>query len=324
MVHARTQHPNAPLTPEGRRRMVACLLDDGWTIEATADRFQVDAKTVRKWRDRFLTEGATGLVDRSSRPHRSPNRTPDDVAARVVDLRRRRRWGADRIADEVAVAPSTAQRILRDAGLGRLDHGDRATEPVVRYVRDRPGELIHVDVKKLAAIPPGGGWRTRGRGYDGEGSLARMVGYRFIHTAIDDHTRLAYSEILPDETAATAVGFWQRAVAWFDAHGITCERVLTDNGSAYKSGLWHRACAATGTTVKKTRPRRPQTNGKVERFHRILLEEWAYIRPWTSEHQRHVAYDGFIHYYNWHRPHGALRWATPISQLGDNLPSEHT
>lgn len=297
MVHARTQHPNAPLTPEGRHRMVACVLEGGWTIEATAERFQVDAKTVRKWRDRYLTEGDAGLMDRSSRPHRCPNRTPDDVAARVVELRRRRRWGADRIAHQTGVAPSTAQRILTEAGLGRLDRGDRVSEPVLRYVRDRPGELIHVNVKKLAAIPPGGGWRSRGRGYEGEGSQNRLVGYRFIHTAIDDRTRLAYSEIHRDEKAATAVGFWKRAVAWFAARGIVCERVLTDNGSCYKSGLWHRACAETGTTVKKTRPRRPQTNGKVERFHRILLEEWAYIRPWTSENQRHDAYNGFIHYY---------------------------
>jgi transposase InsO family protein len=325
VAHARAQHPNAPLTPEGRRRMVACVLDGGWTIEATAERFQVDAKTVRKWRDRFLTEGDSGLLDRSSRPKRSPKRTPRATRRRVIDLRRRRRWGADRIGHELGLASSTVQHILRDAGLGRLDRGDRATtgEPMRRYQRDRPGELIHVDVKKIAAIPPGGGWRLHGRGNDGTHGHSG-AGYRYIHTALDDRTRLVYSQILDDEQALTAAGFWNRAARWFSAIGIRCERVITDNGSCYRSGLWHRACAATGTTVKKTRPRRPQTNGKVERYHRILLEEWAYIRAWTSETQRAHGYDGFVHFYNHHRPHGALSWATPAHTLGDNLPAEHT
>ena len=329
MAHARTQHPNAPLTPEGRRRMVACVLHDGWTIEATAERFQVDAKTVRKWRDRFLAEGDPGLFDRSSRPKRSPNETPRHLRRRIVQLRRTRRWGADRIAHHVGVAASTVQHILRNEGLGRLDRGDRATrtEPVRRYQRDHPGELIHVDVKKLAAIPDGGGWRVRGRGYAGEHSVTRQVGYRYIHTALDDRTRLVYSEIHDDEQAVTAAAFWHRATAWFAAHGVRCERVITDNGACYKSGLWHRACAATATTVKKTRPRRPQTNGKVERFHRILLEEWAYIRPWHSDTQRQRAYPSFCHFYNHHRPHGALNWSTPAdthASLGDNLTAEHS
>jgi transposase InsO family protein len=242
----------------------------------------------------------------------------------VLHLRRKRRWGADRIAHEVGLAASTVQAILNAAGRGRLDRGDRATkEPVVRYQRDRPGELIHVDVKKISGIPDGGGWRVHGRGNDNY-QRGHQAGYRYIHTAIDDRTRIAYSEILTNEQAVTAVGFWHRAAAWFSAIGITCERVLTDNGACYKSGLWHQACATTGTTVKKTRPRRPQTNGKVERFHRTLLEEWAYIRPWSSETQRHAGYRGFIHFYNHHRPHGALGWATPTSILGDNLPKEHS
>ena len=326
MSHARSQHPNAPLTPEGRRRMVGCVLERGWTIEATAERFQVDAKTVTKWRDRFLVEGDAGLLDRSSRPRRSPNRTGRVSRRRVIRLRRKQRWGADRIGHEVGLAASTVQQILNRAGLGRLDRGDRATNTVqpLRYQRDTPGELIHVDVKKLAAIPDGGGWRIRGRGYVGEHARNRRVGYRYIHTAVDDRTRIAYSEILSDEKAITAAGFWKRAVAWFASLGITCERVITDNGSCYRSGLWHRACNETGTTPKRTRPYRPQTNGKVERFHRILLEEWAYIRPWTSETQRTHGYHGFIHFYNHHRPHGALGWATPTSTLTDNLPKEHS
>jgi transposase InsO family protein len=305
--------------------MVECVLDYGWTIEATADRFQVDAKTVRKWRDRFLAEGPDGLFDRSSRPHRSPNRTRRWTHRQVLRIRRKRRWGADRIAFEVGIAASTVRRILRAEGCARLDRGDRATDrpSVQRYQRERPGELIHVDVKKIASIPTGGGWRVRGIGYEGQFLRNRGHGYRYIHSALDDRTRIVYSEILDDEQATTAAAFWTRAVLWFSSIGITCERVLTDNGACYKSGLWHRACAATNTTVKKTRPRRPQTNGKVERYHRILLEEWAYIRPWTSERQRALGYQHFIHFYNHHRPHGALGWATPVSTRGDNLPAEH-
>jgi len=324
--HARQQHPNAPLTPVGRRRMVDCVVEQGWTITATAERFQVDAKTVRKWRDRFISEGPSGLRDRLSRPYRSPNRTPRPVCDQVLSLRRKRRWGAAHIAHEVGLASSTVQQILNRAGLGRLDRGDRATStpPVQRYERERPGELIHVDIKKIAGIPDGGGWRTRGRGYTGESSKTRRVGYRYIHTAVDDRSRIAYSEIHDNEQAVTAAGFWARAQAWYSSIGISCERVITDNGSCYRSGLWHRACQATATTVKKTRPYRPQTNGKVERFHRILLEEWAYIRPWTSEDQRADAYTGFIHFYNHHRSHGSLGWQTPTSIIRDNLPDMHT
>jgi hypothetical protein len=219
--------------------MVGCVLERGWTIEATAERFQVDAKTVTKWRDRFLVEGDAGLLDRSSRPRRSPNRTGRVSRRRVIRLRRKQRWGADRIGHEVGLAASTVQQILNRAGLGRLDRGDRATNTVqpLRYQRDTPGELIHVDVKKLAGIPDGGGWRIRGRGYVGEHARNRRVGYRYIHTAVDDRTRIAYSEILSDERAVTAAGFWKRAVAWFGSLGITCERVITDNGSCYRSGL---------------------------------------------------------------------------------------
>ena len=327
MSNGTGQHPNAPLTPEGRRRMVACVLDRCWSVAATAERFQVDAKTVRKWRDRFLAEGDAGLWDRSSRPRRSPNRTPEAQRRRVLQLRRKRRWGAAHIGFEVGLAASTVQAILNASGVGRLDQGDRATHtpklPAQRYQRERPGELIHVDVKKLGGIPSGGGWRTRGRGYPGEGAKARMVGYRYLHSAIDDRTRIVYSEILDNEQASTAAGFWARAAAWYQSIGIPVERVITDNGPCYRSGLWHRACAATATTVNKTRPYRPQTNGKIERYHRILLEEWAYIRPWTSETQRARAYTGFVHFYNHHRSHGALGWATPTSILKDNLPAMH-
>jgi transposase InsO family protein len=329
--HARSQHPNAVLTPKHRRRMVDCVLERGWTIEATAERFQVDAKTVRKWRARFLAEGEAGLQDRSSRPHRSPGRTPRSLRGRVIELRRRRRWGADHIAHEVGLSSSTVQSILRQAGLARLDRGDRATDEPRRprrYERDRPGELVHVDVKKLAAIPTGGGWRMHGRGAEHGTGRHSGAGYRYIHTAIDDRTRLAYGEVLDDEQAETAAAFWTRAVGWFALHGVTVERVITDNGPCYRSRAWAASCTATGATHKRTRPYRPQTNGKVERFHRILLEEWAYIRDWISEPARTHGHDQFMHFYNRHRSHGALGWQTPIATLnrlaGDNLPAAHT
>ena len=329
MAHARQQHPNAVLTPTGRRRMVVCVVEHGWTIEAAAERFQVDAKTVRKWRDRFLHEGVDGLHDRSSRPRFTPNQTPSAMQRRVVALRRRHRWGAAHIGHELGLAASTVQAILRREGLARLDRGDRATatEPPRRYQRSRPGELAHVDVKKLSGIPTGGGWRIHGRG-QAPPVKRSTTGYRFIHTAIDDRTRLAYSEIHDDEQAITAAGFWQRAYTWFAVHGVHIERVLTDNGSCSRSTLWRAAVAKTGTALKRTRPYRPQTNGKVERFHRIPLEEWAYIRPWRSDRQRALAYDGFMHFYNHHRSHGALGWATPIATLHrlteDNLPAQHS
>jgi len=329
VAHARTQHPNAVLTPRGRRRMVDCVLVRNWTVEATAERFQVDAKTVRKWRDRFRAHGEAGLVDRSSRPKRSPNRTSRGRCREVVRLRTTHRWGADHIAHETGLAASTVQSILNRAGLGRLDRGDRATdrEPVRRYERDRPGELVHVDVKKLSGIPAGGGWRIHGRGHAPPKRRA-TIGYRFVHTAIDDRTRLAYSEVLDDEQGLTAARFWRRAHAWFAAHGIPIERVITDNGACYRSFAWRDALESTGAIHKRTRPYRPQTNGKVERFHRLLLEEWAHIRDWNSEDQRRTAYTGFMHFYNHHRSHGALGWATPIATLGrlnqDNLPAVHT
>jgi transposase InsO family protein len=281
------------------------------------------------WRDRFIAEGEAGLEDRSSRPRRSPTRTPSRCRRHVLKLRREHRWGAAHIAFEVGIAPSTVQSILRAAGQGRLDHGDRATsskQRPQRYERERPGELIHIDIKKIAAIPDGGGWRMHGRGADGYGGHSG-AGYRYIHTAIDDRTRLAYSEILDNENKTTAAAFLTRALLWFGLRGITVERVITDNGSCYRSRLWAATCAQANVTPKRTRPYRPQTNGKVERFHRILLEEWAYIRDWTSENERVAGYDSFMHFYNQHRSHGALGWLSPIATLnriGDNVPVTHS
>jgi transposase InsO family protein len=246
-----------------------------------------------------------------------------------LELRRNNRWGAEHTAHEVGIAASTVQSILRAAGLGRLDRGDRATGSACRpqrYERDRPGELVHVDVKKIAAIPDGGGWRIHGRGPGISGGHSG-AGYRYIHSALDDRTRLTYSEILNDEQAATAAAFLARAVLWFRLRGVTVERVLTDNGACYRSRAWATACAQNTVVHKRTRPHRPQTNGKIERFHRILLEEWAYIRPWSSETERVVGYDRFMHFYNQHRSHGALGWSTPMATLTryqDNVPAGHS
>ena len=325
-MHARTQHPNASLTPKVRLRMVKTVLEDHWSVEATAERFQVDAKTVRKWRDRFLDEGPAGLYDRSSRPRSCPWTASAESRARVLELAPATA-GEAHLAHETGLAASTVQRILVTNGVGRLDRGDRATEPVVRYERERPGELVHVDVKKLAAIPEGGGWHVLGREAAPHHGHSN-AGYRYLHSAIDDRTRVVYSEVLDDEQASTAAGFWRRANDFYNAHGITVERVITDNGACYRSRVWRAALDASGITMKKTRPYRPQTNGKIERFHRILLEEWAYIRPWLSEAERLKHYRHFCHFYNHHRSHGSLGWSSPMEVLarlrGDNVPGSHS
>ena len=324
MSNAKPQHPNAALTPRQRRKMVLLVIDDGWTIEATAERFQIDAKTVTKWRDRYRAEGEEGLFDRSSRPNTSPNATPPECRRRIIELRKQRRWGAAHIGQKSAGPAPTVQTILISEGLRRLDSGDRATaEPIRRYQRDHPGELVHVDVKKLAGIPEGGGWRIHGRGRAPTAKRA-STGYRFLHTALDDRTRIIYSEIHSNEQAITAVGFWNRANEFFNQLGITVERVITDNGSCYRSKLWRTTLEDLGTTPKFTRPYRPQTNGKVERYHRILLEEWAYIRDWHTDRERSDHYEHFVHFYNHHRAHGALGWSTPISTLKDNVSGHHT
>lgn len=326
----RPQHPNAALTPVQRLKMVRVVVDGGWSVTAASQQFQVDPKTVRKWVQRYRGEGSGGLEDRSSRPRRSPNATPEPKRREVIKLRRRCRRGAGFISHVTGVPASTVQRICVSAGLGRLDRGDRSSgspEQVVRrYQRETPGELIHVDIKKLAGIPDGGGWRVHGKRGAGP---RQKVGYRYIHTAIDDRTRLAYSEIHNDETGATAAGFWGRAAAFYATAGVDCERVLTDNGGCYRSRLFHDALKATGTSPRRTRPYRPQTNGKVERFHRILNDEWAYAAHWHTDTQRSDAHQAFIHHYNHHRPHGALNYDTPIATLTrlqgrDNVPNMHS
>jgi transposase InsO family protein len=327
-------HANAPLTELGRLRLARGVVDDGWPLRRAADRFQVAVTTAKRWADRYRTEGAAGMRDRSSRPHRSPVRTPRPVERRVLHLRRTKRLGPVRLGWHLGLPASTCHAILRRAGAARLSHLDRATaEPIRRYEHPTPGDLIHVDIKKLGNIPHGGGHRTQGRH---QGKLNRTatpghttdawggagLGYAYLHTALDDHSRLAYTEILTDETKETATAFWRRAHAWFTAHGVTTVRVLTDNGSCYKSRLWHQTCAELNVRVKKTRPYRPQTNGKVERFHRTLTEEWAYAKPYTSEHARRKALPHFLHTYNHHRHHTAI--GGPPANRVPNLSGQNT
>jgi transposase InsO family protein len=274
-----------------------------------------------------------GMADRPSRPHASPGRTAQRTERRIVKLRVSGRLGPARIAFRLGLNPSTVHRVLARYGCPPLAHLDRATGRVVRrYERAAPGELVHVDIKKLGNIPDGGGWRAAGRAQGRKNKLATttarrsgspVIGYSYLHTAIDDHSRLAYSEICADERKETAVAFWHRAHAWFTAAGITIERVMTDNGSCYNSFAWRDALAATSIRHKRTRPYRPQTNGKVERFNRTLLDEWAYARPYTSETERRATFDTWLHTYNHHRGHTALGGHPPASRV-PNLSGQNT
>ncbi|MFI8266777.1 IS481 family transposase [Streptomyces sp. NPDC085665] len=319
-------HRNARLTVFGRRLLVE-RVRSGRPVAHVAAEMGVSRATAHKWIRRWRAEGEAGLHDRSSRPAKTPHRTSADVEARVCRLRRDRKLGPARIGSVLGLPASTVHRILRRHGLHRLAWLDRPTgQPVRRYERARPGELVHVDIKKLGRIPDGGGHRVMDRRAAMDNKIATtserksskpVIGYSYIHSAVDDHSRLAYSEALPDERQHTAIAFWQRANAFFAGHGITVERVLTDNGSCYKSKLFTRALAATGITHKKTRPYRPQTNGKVERFNRTLLDEWAYLQPYASNHQRDEALADFLHTYNHHRCHTALGGHPPISRVNN-------
>ncbi|MFE2415273.1 IS481 family transposase, partial [Kitasatospora sp. NPDC059408] len=306
-------HRNAPLTETGRLRLARCVVEDGWPLRRAAERFQVSPTTAKRWADRYRALGEAGMADHSSRPHRSPRRTATRTERRIIKVRVLRRWGPARIAYLLGLNPATVHRVLVRYRLARLAHLDRATgHPIRRYERAAPGELVHVDIKKLGNIPDGGGHKVRGR----KGSPSRSgVGYSYLHNAVDDHSRLAYSEILPDERKETATAFWTRAHEFFAQAGITVERVLTDNGSCYRSRLWRDALAAGGVTHKRTRPYRPQTNGKVERFNRTLLDEWAYAQPYRTEQERRDAFPAWLHTYNHHRGHTALRGKPPASRV---------
>jgi transposase InsO family protein len=315
-------HRNAPLTETGRLRLARCVVDDGWPLRRAAERFQVSPTTAQRWADRYRALGEAGMTDRSSRPHTSPRRTPTRTERRIIKVRVLRRWGPARIAHLLRLVPSTVHRVLTRFGLARLAHLDRTTGRAIRrYERARPGELVHVDIKKLGNIPDGGGHKMLGR-RAGRKNRAN-AGYSYLHTAVDDHSRLAYSEIHADEKKETATGFWTRAHAFFTTCGIAVERVLTDNGSCYRSRDWRDALAAAGIAHKRTRPYRPQTNGKVERFNRTLLEEWAYYRPYRSEQERRDVFPDWLHTYNHHRGHTALKGQPPASRV-PNLTGQYT
>ncbi|MBR7831491.1 IS481 family transposase [Actinospica sp. MGRD01-02] len=329
-------HRNAPLTETGRLRLATCIVEDGWPLRRAAERFQVSPTTAKRWADRYRESGVAGMADRSSRPHSSPRRTPSRTERRIIKVRLARRWGPARIAYLLGLNPATVHRVLSRYGLARLTHLDRATGAVVRrYEREAPGDLVHVDIKKLGNIPDGGGHKVHGRARGSRNSTASApianngtgprtkLGYGYLHNAVDDHSRLAYTEILADETKESAAAFWRRAQAFFTAAGVTVARVLTDNGSCYRSRLWRQTLTDAGIVHKRTRPYRPQTNGKVERYNRTLMDEWAYARPYTSEQQRRDALAGWLHTYNHHRAHTALGGKPPASRV-PNLTGQYS
>jgi transposase InsO family protein len=329
-------HRNAPLSELGRLRLARVIVEQGWPVARAAERFQVSRTTAHRWAQRYRAQGPAAMVDRSSRPHHSPQRTPTPVVRKVVHLRWTQRLGPAQIAARVGLAASTVHAVLVRCRISRLRDLDRATgQPVRRYQHDRPGQLVHLDVKQLGSIPAGGGHRFLGRAAGrrnrqadrSSGQLSRhhnpLIGHGFIHAAVDDHSRLAYAEIHGDETSQTAAGFLTRAQAWFAAHGVVIQRVLTDNGSCYRSRLWRDTCRRLAITPKRTRPYRPQTNGKVERFNRTLVEGWAYRRLYASEHARRAAFGPWLHWYNHHRPHSALGGRPPITRC-TNLPEPYT
>jgi hypothetical protein len=338
-------HPNAVLTPEGRRRL--CLrIDAKRPICHVADEVGLSRKTVGYWYARWVEHGEDGLIDGSSRPHRSPNQTPVEVEEQVCRLRRELKVGPVQLVAELAaigvqVPAATIHRILVRHGISRLRDldvsGEDLREPVRRYEYDEAGAMVHIDVKKLGRIPPGGGHRIHPRGSaahrEGErarhatarvraknGTRGTRVGYVYLHTAIDDHSRLAYTEELLDEKGTTAAGFWARAVKFFRRHGITkIHRVLSDNGACYRSLVFAAALARTRTRHHRTRPYRPQTNGKVERYHRTLASEWAYRQAWDNNEARSATLEAFLDRYNYVRGHTALKGRPPVTRTPNGV-----
>jgi transposase InsO family protein len=317
-------HRNAPLTPEGRLRL-CCLIEDGWTVAAAAESFRISRQTAHKWWRRYQEAGEAGLIDRSSRPRRCPTKTPAKVERRVVELRRRHQVSAARLAERAGLPASTLHRIWARHGVSRLSDLERRTGRTVRRIEtSRPGELVHIDVKKQAKIPPGGGWKIHGRGSqeDRDRRHRNRVGYAYVHSAVDAYTRLAYSEVHSNEQATTAVAFWRRARAFFATYGVDIERVMTDNGMCYRSFAFAAELRSAAIAHTRTKPYCPRTNGKVERYNRTLLNEWAYARPYRSEAARTRALDKWLHLYNHHRHHTAIG-GPPVSRL-NNVVGQNT
>jgi transposase InsO family protein len=322
-------HANAPLSETGRLRLAKVVVDDDWPLERAAERFNVSVTTAQRWASRYRAHGKAGMVDRSSRPKSCPHQLPRRTERRIVGLRVSRRWGPARIAYLLGLNVSTVHRVLTRFGCPPLRWTDPATGVRLRasrherrsYEMAEAGDLIHVDIKKLGLIPPGGGHRFVGRQSGRANSGQRGRGYAFIHNAVDDRTRLAYCEILTNERKETAAGFWARARAWFADAGIDVKAVMTDNGACYRSNLW--AHALGDAKHVRTRPYRPQTNGKVERLNRTMIEEWAYARPYRSETERVAEFPTWLHTYNHHRGHTSLNGASP-ADLVPNLAGQHT
>jgi transposase InsO family protein len=294
--------------------LIAQRLADGWSVQEVASSQGVTAKTVRKWRDRHAAEGAAGLVDRTSKPHRSPTRLAQEAEDQIEQLRRQRLTGPA-IARRLSRPVSTVGVVLRRRQLGRLTALD-PKPPMIRYEREKPGELIHIDIKKLGRIE-GVGHRITGdrSGQSNRRSAGRGLGWEFLHVAIDDASRLAYTELLPNERKESAIAFTNRAIDWFTQHGVTVERIMSDNGSAYKSFAFRDLLAERGIKHKRTRPYRPQTNGKAERFIQTSLREWAYAQPYQTSAARADAMLPWITEYNTRRPHSALNGKAPLIRL---------
>lgn len=313
-------HGNARLTPVGRLTLVA-RIEAGRPVAHVAAEMGISRPTAYKWWRRWQDNGEAGLIDRSSRPRSCPHRSPVDLEAAIEDLRRTLKLGPVRIGARLGVAASTVHRVLCRLGLNRLSWMDRPTGRVIRrYERDHPGELVHVDIKKLGRVPDGGGWRIHGR--EKRPSRHRGPGWDFVHAAIDDHSRIAYAEIHPDETANTCVAFWQRARAFFADHDIAVTGVMTDNAKAYLCDRFQAAITQDGARHWKIPPYSPQINGKVERLNRTLLDEWAYIQPWPNNPTRTAALDDWLHTYNHHRHHTAIG-GPPITRVND-LPGHYS
>jgi transposase InsO family protein len=304
-------HKNASLTPRGREEMVRAVVEGGLSKAAAARRYNTTVKTVSKWVERFRREGVEGLRDRSSRPHSLPSQTPPATRA-AVEVLRRQRYTGQQIAVELGISPATVSRILRSLGLNSLKALEPA-EPVRRYERECPGELIHIDIKKLGKFNRIGHRITGDR--RGQRS-SRGVGWEYLHLAIDDHSRVAYSEILPDEKRRSCLRFLCNALRFFSAHGIKVQRVMTDNGVSFRSRRYAKALRMLTIKHLRTKPYTPKTNGKVERLVQTALREWAYARAYDTSDQRAAELPNWLHRYNWHRPHGSLNAKTPISRLG--------
>jgi transposase InsO family protein len=313
-------HANAALSLNKRRQLCERVVDESWTVTKAAEAAEVSVRCARKWVGRYRAEGEPGLLDRSSAPRRIPHRTSEERVQAIAALRRLRFTGPE-IAETLQMALSTVSGILLRVGMGKL--GGLGLEPAVRYERDRPGELLHIDVKKLGRIKGGAGKRVTGKPRhnwersDRSGARRKMVGWEYVHIAIDDCTRLAYAEVLPDEKASSAIAFLHRARAFYRRHGIEIEQLITDNGGAYLSIAHAVACRALGIRHLRTRPYRPQTNGKAERFIRTMLSGWAYGAIYRNSHERTAALDGWLFHYNHHRKHSALSHKPPITRVNE-------